>query len=65
MFADEDQVFEVVVNDEEQYSVWAADRALPQGWKPAGFQGVRSDCLAHIDKIWTDIRPLRTRQGRA
>jgi MbtH protein len=65
MFTDEHQVFEVVVNDEEQYSLWPTDRELPQGWELAGFQGVKSDCLAYIDKVWTDIRPLSARQGRA
>jgi MbtH protein len=52
----------VVLNDEEQYSIWRKDRELPAGWRPEGMQGTRDECLAHIDKIWTDMRPLSLRQ---
>ena len=52
----------VVVNDEEQYSVWRADRTPPAGWRATGFQGPRADCLAHIDEIWTDLRPRSLRE---
>lgn len=57
----------VVVNDEEQYSVWPVGRALPAGWHTAGFQGSREDCLAHIGEVWTDMRPksLRVAMGEA
>jgi len=51
----------VVVNHEEQYSLWAADRALPPGWSDAGFAGTREECLAHIETVWTDMRPLSLR----
>ncbi|GAA2416820.1 MbtH family protein [Nonomuraea africana] len=54
--------FTVVVNHEEQYSVWWADRSLPAGWREAGYRGTRSDCLAHIDQVWTDLRPLSLRE---
>ncbi|MET8338705.1 MbtH family NRPS accessory protein [Streptosporangium canum] len=57
--------FLVVLNDEEQYSVWPAGRELPAGWRAEGFQGSREDCLAHIDQVWTDMRPLSVRQARA
>jgi MbtH protein len=52
----------VVVNDEEQYSVWLADRELPPGWRPEGGQGTREQCLTHIAEIWTDMRPLSLRR---
>ncbi|WP_026269811.1 MbtH family protein [Salinispora arenicola] len=54
--------FAVVVNEEEQYSVWWADRPLPAGWTAAGFSGDRDECLAHIGEVWTDMRPLSLRR---
>ncbi|RVX38942.1 MbtH protein [Nonomuraea polychroma] len=53
----------VVVNHEEQYSVWPADRELPPGWRATGFAGTREECLAHIETVWTDMRPLSVRGG--
>ena len=57
--------FRVVVNDEEQYSIWAADRVAPNGWRDGGFRGARGACLAHIDEVWADLRPLSARTGLA
>jgi MbtH protein len=54
--------FTVVVNDEEQYSVWPADRPLPAGWRDGGKTGSKQDCLAHIDEVWTDMRPASLRR---
>ncbi|MGW7417298.1 MbtH family protein [Streptomyces sp. NPDC054863] len=64
---DDDQTYRVVVNDEEQYSIWWADRDLPAGWHAEGTEGNRADCLAHIDEVWTDMRPrsLRLRMEQA
>ncbi|MGP3961190.1 MbtH family protein [Nonomuraea sp. 3N208] len=53
----------VVVNHEEQYSVWTADRELPPGWRATGFAGTPEECLAHIETVWTDMRPLSVRGG--
>ncbi len=53
--------FDVVINDEEQYSLWAADRQLPQGWRKTGFSGSREACLEHIETVWTDMRPRSVR----
>ncbi|KUN18759.1 antibiotic synthesis protein MbtH [Streptomyces antibioticus] len=55
----------VVVNDEEQYSVWAADRDIPQGWRAVGVSGPKGDCLDHIERTWTDMRPLSLRSATA
>lgn len=55
--------FDVVVNHEGQYSVWPGGRDLPIGWEAVGFAGSREDCLAHIDGIWVDMRPLSLRQA--
>ncbi|HEY4022227.1 MAG TPA: MbtH family NRPS accessory protein [Pseudonocardiaceae bacterium] len=52
----------VVHNDEEQYSVWRADLDLPGGWHREGTEGSREECLAHIDVVWTDMRPLSLRK---
>ncbi|MCR6485761.1 MbtH family NRPS accessory protein [Amycolatopsis sp. OK19-0408] len=54
--------FVVVVNDEEQYSIWPAERALPAGWRESGFTGSRADCLAHVDEAWRDMRPASLRR---
>ncbi len=51
----------VVVNDEEQYSIWRAERELPPGWRTTGFTGPKDACLDHIDEVWTDMRPLSRR----
>jgi MbtH protein len=53
--------YTVVVNHEEQYSIWFADRELPLGWSEVGKQGQKSECLAYIKEVWTDMRPLSLR----
>jgi MbtH protein len=55
-------VYNVVVNHEEQYSIWPADRELPLGWKEAGKKGLKPECLAYIKEVWTDMRPLSLRK---
>ncbi|MEV0001822.1 MbtH family protein [Micromonospora sp. NPDC050980] len=62
---DDDRTYRVVVNHEEQYSIWFADRELPAGWTATGFEGARADCLAHIDEVWTDMRPRSLRERMA
>ena len=60
-----EQKFLVVLNDEEQYSVWWADRALPPGWRAEGTEGTREQCLERIGEVWTDMRPLSLRRRLA
>ena len=55
-------IFTVVVNHEEQYSVWPVTRELPLGWQEAGKQGSKDECLAYIEEVWTDMRPLSLRK---
>lgn len=55
-------VYRVVVNHEEQYSIWPADRENPPGWRDAGKTGSKADCLAYIKEVWTDMRPLSLRK---
>lgn len=58
----EQQTYMVVINDELQYSIWRSDLELPAGWRPDGTTGTREQCLAHIDTVWTDMRPLSLRR---
>ncbi len=55
-------IYKVVVNDEEQYSIWPVDRENPLGWRDAGKSGSKSECLAYIKEVWTDMRPLSLRK---
>jgi MbtH protein len=57
--------FDVVLNDEEQYSIWSAGRPLPPGWRTEGFHGTRGECLDHIENVWTDMRPRSLREAMA
>ncbi|HEV2372496.1 MAG TPA: MbtH family NRPS accessory protein [Streptosporangiaceae bacterium] len=67
MSDDEDDLrsYVVVINDEEQYSIWLADRPLPAGWREVGKRGVKGDCLAYIEEVWTDMRPRSLREHMA
>jgi MbtH protein len=55
-------IYMAVVNDEEQYSIWPANRELPLGWKDAGKHGLKPEVLAWIEEVWTDMRPLSLRK---
>jgi MbtH protein len=59
---DDTTVYKVVVNHEEQYSIWPAARDNPLGWRDAGQQGLKAECLAYIKEVWTDMRPLSLRR---
>jgi MbtH protein len=54
-------IYKVVVNHDEQYSIWPQDRENSLGWSDAGFSGDKAACLAYIKEIWTDMRPLSLR----
>jgi len=60
---DETANSKVVVNHEEQYSIWPVDRENPLGWRDAGKQGSKEECLAYIEEVWTDMRPLSLRKA--
>lgn len=57
-----DILYRVVINHEEQYSIWPEGRDLPLGWNAAGKTGTKADCLAYIEQVWTDMRPLSLRR---
>ena len=63
MESSDNRIHAVVVNHEEQYSIWPADRELPLGWRNSGKTGSKEECLAHIDEVWTDMRPLSLRRA--
>ena len=65
MYNDENEdttIYKVVVNHEEQYSIWPAERENPNGWKDAGKSGLKDECLAYVKEVWTDMRPLSLRK---
>jgi MbtH protein len=55
-------IYKVVVNHEEQYSIWPSHRENPLGWNDAGKSGTKAECLDHIKIVWTDMRPLSLRK---
>jgi len=55
-------IYKVVVNHEEQYSIWPADRENPLGWRDVGKSGLKQECLDYIGEVWTDMRPLSLRK---
>jgi MbtH protein len=58
---EDDRIYLVVMNGEEQYSIWPKTKALPKGWSNVGEEGTKVQCLEYIDKTWTDMRPLSLR----
>lgn len=54
--------YKVVMNHEEQYSIWPVDRENPLGWTDVGKSGTKAECLSYIDQVWTDMRPLSLRR---
>jgi MbtH protein len=59
------RIYKVVVNHEEQYSIWLNDKAIPMGWRAVGKEGPKKECLAYIEEVWTDMRPLSLRKAMA
>jgi MbtH protein len=60
---EEDQrTYIVLINDEQQHSLWPKGRDIPGGWRAAGKEGSRSECSQYVDEVWTDMRPLSLRK---
>jgi len=57
-----DQLFIVLINAEEQYSLWPAWKTIPAGWRAVGPRGSKEECLKYVDEVWTDMRPLSLRK---
>ena len=62
---DEGWEYDVVINDEEQYSIWPVQLICPDGWHKVGVRGDKESCLAHIEQVWTDMRPKSLRDHMA
>ena len=58
----DNRIHKVVLNHEEQYSIWPADRDNPLGWRDDGKMGTKQECLDYIKEVWTDMRPLSLRR---
>jgi MbtH protein len=58
-------IYTAVMNHEEQYSIWPADRELPLGWTAVGTPGLKPQVLAYIEEVWTDMRPKSLRDKMA
>lgn len=56
--------YKVVINHEEQYSIWLALKENPPGWFDEGKRGSKEDCLSHIKEVWTDMKPLSLRTSQ-
>jgi MbtH protein len=62
---EDNTVYTVVVNHEEQYSIWPEYKEIPKGWRAVGKTGKKAECLAYIKEVWTDMSPLSLRQKMA
>ena len=62
VFDRDDIQFQVVVNHEEQYSIWPDYKEIPKGWRAVGKSGFKKECLGYIEQVWTDMRPLSLRR---
>ncbi|MEV4314208.1 MbtH family NRPS accessory protein [Actinocrispum sp. NPDC049592] len=58
---DENAEYQVLRNDEDQYSLWLADLAIPAGWHAVGKRGTKQECTDYVDEVWTDMRPRSLR----
>ena len=56
-------IYKIIINHEEQYSIWPADKESPAGWQDEGTSGLKAECLAHIEKVWIDMRPKSLRDA--
>ena len=59
------QHYIVLMNEEEQYSLWPSHKEVPRGWRDVGVVGTKQECLEYVEKVWTDITPLSVRKGLA
>ncbi len=59
---EDDARYEVLRNDEDQYSLWPAGLDIPAGWHRVGHEGTREECSTYVDQVWTDMRPRSLRE---
>jgi MbtH protein len=58
----QDIQYQVLINDEEQYSLWPAANEVPAGWRSVGKEGGKQECMDYVDEMWTDMRPRSLRE---
>lgn len=58
-------LYEVLINGEQQYSIWPVHKDVPLGWLKAGCEGTKEECLHFISQVWTDMQPLSLRTEKA
>lgn len=63
--SEDSEQYNVVVNHEEQYSIWPVAREVPLGWRTIGKQGTKQACLDYIKEVWVDMRPLSLQKAMA
>jgi MbtH protein len=61
--SEDTRIYLVLVNDEEQYSLWLAELRVPAGWRAVGKSGTKQECLDYVNEVWTDMRPLSLRRA--
>jgi MbtH protein len=61
----DETIYRVVMNHEDQYSIWPVNREIPLGWSEVAKRGSKAECLAHIDEVWIDMRPRSLREAMA
>lgn len=61
--AEDTRRYTVLVNHEEQYSIWQEDVQVPAGWRAVGKIGTKQECLDYVRAVWTDMRPLSLRKA--
>ncbi|HEX9336984.1 MAG TPA: MbtH family protein [Pseudonocardiaceae bacterium] len=65
MADDDTTTYQVLRNDEEQYSLWPLTLAIPSGWQAVGKEGTKAECMSYVDEVWTDMRPRSLREQMA
>jgi MbtH protein len=65
MTDDDTTTYQVLRNDEEQYSLWPLSLDIPAGWQAVGKQGTKDECMSYVDEVWTDMRPRSLREQMA
>jgi len=60
---EDSRIYKVIINQEEQYSLWLSERANPLGWSDTGKSGLKQECLDYVREVWTDMRPLSIRNS--
>lgn len=61
----DNRVYVVLINDEEQYSLWLRNQDVPAGWRSVDFMGSKEECMKYVDEVWTDMRPKSLREKMA